>query len=370
MLTSLHRVSPAILVVIASILVSQTGIAQHSDTPESSAAVRYSPEVVAKADAILEAAQLRRAGKSIASTATSEISRNISGLLRAQRDLHRLQQDWKTANDRLKANQNQLQLLNARIGELNLQLARVAGSSVSANNRIVGLIEATRSQIRATIASRDGLKTQADAERAKVMDAETEYAETVLALRQDYETLHEELSKSLQKRETQIALQVMAANFETPSELTAERILQPIDKRLQRIEQEIFRESIPLLVEPSGSLMITAVIGKEPVKMVVDSGASLVVLPAQTAADIGVEVDSDAPELRLVIANGAVINARAVVLPRMRIGSFEAEDVRAAVLEPEAVNAEPLLGMSFLGNFKFEINSSDKTISLLRVATE
>ncbi|TWU36687.1 hypothetical protein Q31b_49690 [Novipirellula aureliae] len=367
--TSPFRAMLAIMVLVASILVSETCVAQPTETPEPSRSVRYSPEVVAKAEAILETAGLRRTGKSIASTETADLSRNITGLLRSQRDLHRLQQDWKAADDRLKANQNQLQLLNARIGELNLQLARIAGSSVSANNRIVGLIEATRAQIRATIIARDGLKTQSDAERTKVMAAETAYAETVLALRQDFEALHEKLSKSLQKRETQVSLQVMAANFETPSELTAEIILQSIDKRLQRIEQEIFRESIPLLVEPSGSLMITAVIGKEPVKMVVDSGASLVVLPAKTAAEIGVQVNSDAPELRLVIANGAVINARAVILPRMRIGNFEAEDVRAAVLEPEAVNAEPLLGMSFLGNFKFEINSSEKTISLLRVAT-
>ena len=56
--------------------------------------------------------------------------------------------------------------------------------------------------------------------------------------------------------------------------------------------------------------------------------------------------------------------------PRVRVGEFEAENVDAAVLDAVATDAEPLLGMSFLGNFKFEINTSAKTLKMLRVNAE
>ena len=68
-----------------------------------------------------------------------------------------------------------------------------------------------------------------------------------------------------------------------------------------------------------------------------------------------------------MLADGRSIAASGVVIPKMRVGLFEVENVDAAVLEPNAVGAEPLLGMTFLGNFKFEIDGPAKTLKLLRV---
>ncbi len=329
---------------------------------------KYSPEVVEKAEKILQGEGLRKSGKSIQPTNSTEISRALTGLTRQQRELKLIQQSWKAAEAKVNANRIQLQQLNAQVGELNLQLARVAGVNVQANNQLVGLIEANRAQIRAAMTNRESLKEQLAAERAKLTEAETSYAETVLAIRADYEKLHEELSKSLQKKETQIALRVMATNFETPQELSAEIILKSIDKRLERVEQEIFRESIPLVPGSGGSLGVTVVVGSKPMYMIVDSGASMVTLPAKSAVELGVEVPVDARQVTLVMADGRTIPARAVILPRVRIGEFEAENVEAAVLDAVATDAEPLLGLSFLQHFKFEINASEKTITLLRVA--
>ncbi|GAA5506775.1 retropepsin-like aspartic protease family protein [Novipirellula caenicola] len=331
---------------------------------------KYSPEVVQKAEKILEAEGLRQSGKTIQPTNATEISRALTSLARQQRELKLIQQSWKAAQAAVDLNRNQLQQMNTQVGELNLQLARVAGVNVQANNRLVGLIEAARSQIRTAMANRTALQEQLAAERAKLTAAETEYAETVLAIRSDYEKLYHSISESLQKKETQIALRVMATNFETPSELSAAIILKSIDKRLERIEQEIFRESIPLTPGSGGALGVTVVVGSKPMHMIVDSGASLVTLPAKTAVELGIEVPVDARQVMLVMADGRTISARAVVLPRVRIGEFEAENVEAAILDPIATDAEPLLGMSFLQHFKFEIDASEKTITLLRVATD
>jgi clan AA aspartic protease (TIGR02281 family) len=117
-------------------------------------------------------------------------------------------------------------------------------------------------------------------------------------------------------------------------------------------------------------LYVTVVIGNRTARMVVGSGASIVSLPSATAGELGITVPSDAPKLRLVLADGRGIPAHGVTIPRVRVGNFEAENVEAAVLDVSAVAAEPLLGMSFLGNFECEIDTVEKTLKLLRVQVE
>ena len=104
--------------------------------------------------------------------------------------------------------------------------------------------------------------------------------------------------------------------------------------------------------------------------MVVDSGAAMVALPSATATELGIKVPLDARVIKLMLADGRTISAHGVTLPRVRIGEFEAENVEAAVLDDVSIQAEPLLGMSFLGNFKFEVDSAGKTLKLLRVKAE
>ena len=170
-------------------------------------------------------------------------------------------------------------------------------------------------------------------------------------------------------KDVKTAIQVMHTNFATPASPTAQSILGALDKRIRRVEKEVFSENIPLDVK-GNSLYVDVVLGKEVVRMVVDSGATMICLPAKLAGDLGIEVPPDARKMRLVLADGRSIPAAGVTLPRVRIGEFEVVDVDAAVLDTTAVNAEPLLGMSFLGQFKFEIDTAERTLKLLRVKAE
>ncbi len=337
--------------------------AQETESQQSS---KYSPDVVAKADKILEDVGLRRSGKSVQSAGTSEISRAISGLAREKRELRLVYQDWKKMADRVVGVRQELQRLNAQYGELNLQLARVAGVDVGANNRIVGLLNATNAKMKALSTERERLKDELNVKRAVLNEAESEYAETVLAIRRDFTAVRNKLAESIADENVKIALQVMNANFETPETVTADKVLASLDKRIQRIEQEIFSESIPLEVERR-SLYVDVVVGKKTTRMVVDSGATMICLPIKTATELGITVPIDAREMNLVLADGRSIPARGVTLPRVRVGEFEVENVEAAVLDAVASDAEPLLGMSFLGNFKFEIDAAEKSLKMLRV---
>jgi aspartyl protease family protein len=354
---------PVWLIGLSLPLLAGALIAQESESP------RYSPEVVAKAEKALNEIGLRRSGKSIQSVGIPAVSRAISGLAREKRELRLVHQDWKKVADQLVSLGQEQQRLNAQYGELNLQLARVAGVDVAANNRIVGLLNATSAKTKEAAAQREQVKEQLQASRKLLDDAEARYAETVIAIRRDYDAARDQLDQTLQQDKMRIALGVMHANFATPQTLTADQILSSLDKRIERIEQEIFSESIGLDAD-QGSLMVDVVVGSKSTRMVVDSGATLVTLPIKTATELGIVVPVDARSMSLVLADGSSIPARGVTLSRVRVGQFEAENVEAAVLDAVATNAQPLLGMSFLSNFKFEIDSSGKTLKMLRVATE
>lgn len=336
---------------------------------QETSSAKYSPEVVAKADKILAAAELRRTGKTIQSTDTTEITRGISGLAREKRKLRLVRQEWQEVVDQLDAIRRELERLNVQVGELNLQLARVRPGDTRSNNRIVGLINASNAQTKVAMDNRVKIKELLASKRALLDDAETKYAETVLAIRRDYKAARERLAASLADEQVKIALQVMQANFGAPEDLDADQILAAVDSRIQRIEEEVFSESIRLEAE-RGSLFVDVVVGKKSVRMVVDSGAALVTLPTRTAVELGVDVPLDARKLKLVQADGREILARAVTLPRVRVGEFEAQNVEAAVLDASASNAEPLLGMSYLSHFKTELDPAGKTLRLLRVVTE
>ena len=101
----------------------------------------------------------------------------------------------------------------------------------------------------------------------------------------------------------------------------------------------------------------------------VDSGATLISLPHKVAVEFDLEPGPSAPTLTLQLANGAEIPAKLVTISEVRVGKFTVKDVECAVLGPEATDAEPLLGMSFLGVFKFEINAQAGTLNMVKLET-
>jgi aspartyl protease family protein len=56
-----------------------------------------------------------------------------------------------------------------------------------------------------------------------------------------------------------------------------------------------------------------------------------------------------------------------VKLASVRVGKFTAENVECVVLGEQAINAPPLLGMSFLGQFKFELDAAQSLLKLVKV---
>lgn len=329
----------------------------------------YSPEVVAKADQVLAEFGLRRSGLSIVAIEASEIQRLLLGLGKPRKSLRGMADALAQSEQQLATAEMEFRVADAQNAQWNLQLAQ-PGIDVRTNNRIVGLINANQTRLRQLTDLQDSLRTTIQQRRKELADAEASYAEVVLAARQDLKRLRETLQPLIDHPQLAIALKVHATNHRTPPTIDLESLLGTVDRKLGQIEAEIFRETIPLDVSSVGALSVNVGINDQNVPMLLDGGAALTVLPADLARRLGVTVPADALPVRLVLADGKTLMARSAVIPTVRVGGFEAEKVAAAVLDPGSEIAHPLLGMSFLGKFKFEIDSAAKELRLLRVAND
>ncbi|HEY5796282.1 MAG TPA: TIGR02281 family clan AA aspartic protease [Bosea sp. (in: a-proteobacteria)] len=86
------------------------------------------------------------------------------------------------------------------------------------------------------------------------------------------------------------------------------------------------------------------------IKMLVDTGASLVALTASDARALGIHLSSSDYKMSLSTANGTVKGAR-VNLREVRLGSILVRNVEAVVL-PDGALSMSLLGTSFLGKLR------------------
>lgn len=334
--------------------------------PQPPKLAAYSDEIVAKADKIFADAGLKRSGMTIVSLEATEINREIANLSKLRRSVKMLADARKATEEQIKFAGEQSRLIDAQNGELSIRLVQVAGDVV-ANSRLVGMINANSVKIRQFDKQRTTLKEKSVAERKALIEAETAYVDAVVAIRNKLNDLQTRLEEPLQAKDLKVALMVYHANYQTPESVDLAELIGPLDRRLKQIEKEVFQETISLETNESGSIFVNVTVGVTTVPMVLDSGASLVILPSETATKLGVSIPPNPQAIRLVLADGRSIAASGVVIPKMRVGLFEVENVEAAVLEPNATFSDALLGMSFLGNFKFEIDGPAKTLKLLRV---
>lgn len=120
------------------------------------------------------------------------------------------------------------------------------------------------------------------------------------------------------------------------------------------------RESVTLAADPRGHFFAEAAINDVPVRSVVDTGASAVVLSAADATRLGLDWRNGARGI-MQTANGTT-PAYQVRLAKVRVGGIELHEVEGVVVEqgPGVV----LLGMSFLN--RVEMKRDGDTMTLIR----
>ena len=113
--------------------------------------------------------------------------------------------------------------------------------------------------------------------------------------------------------------------------------------------------------QPNGQFHATATLNGTPARLLVDSGATAIVLRAEDARGAGIDMDRLSFTTPLATAQGTAYVAR-VRLRRVTVGILAFDDVEAFVAEPGHLNSS-LLGMSFLSRLR-SYDSTDGFLTL------
>lgn len=332
------------LVALALLLAARPVAAADEPTPEAAAL------------AALTAKGLKK-GNSLYLAGEGELKKKLAEENKLKRSLQQSGDTLEAAEQTRAENEEALKLLEGQ-----LILANRNGNA-AANNAIIAELKLRESH------AKDLAKVESEA-RSKANEARDDYITFLVEARKLAEHVQEQYQTLAADEEVVAA--IAALNKATGKTLATAPTpaLKTSLASLKKYEGAMTLEEIPLN-KSANTLTVNAVInGKKTPEMVVDSGSSLILLPAKTANALGIPVPSDATTVRLQLADGREIEGKKFKLQSVRVGKFEVQKVDCAVIGPEFAAAEPLLGMSFLAEFVFKIDADAATLTLTKVGEE
>lgn len=298
----------------------------------------------------------------------SRLRKGLAETTKLKRALIKADKELKAASVQVARNRDATTRLTEANVQLNAQLARITPGDVASNNKLVGLINTNTSQLKLLDAQRKQFAEGFSKIRAAANQAREDYVGHVLGLREIAKAVEAEYQTASTDPQIKTLVDEAAKLRGKQFKLEPTRSFQTSLKQLAKLEQTVLSESIALRKEASTFLASVVVNGKAK-EMIVDSGASLIAIPWKDAKALNVKVKPSDKPIKLQLADGRLITGTLVVLDSVRVGGFTVEKVEAAVLGPEAAFAEPLLGMSYLKHFKFEIKPDESKLTLVRVGS-
>ena len=322
------------------------------------------------AKALLEKKGIRIAGDGLQMPEELELKSGLRDLPKLKKTLLDSGRRVETARRQVDENRAAMNKLVEANRQFNTRLAMVGPTQVTLNNKLVGAIQANEAQLVLMQQQAVTLATQLKAIRSEANQTRETFLEAVLKLRKLADSVAAKYKEASDDPEVTEAVTQLNQAIPGTYVLGESRTLATSIRQLEKLEGQIFSESIPLRAQ-GGTMFASVVIdGQHTQEMVVDSGASLISLPSRVAAQCGIQASPSDPTIILGLADGSQIPGKLVTIQSVRVGQFTAENVQCAILGAEAVNAEPLLGMSFLENFKFEIDAQSSTMTLVEIASD
>jgi len=251
---------------------------------------------------------------------------------------------------------------------LNAQLANV--NDVASNNRLVGAINTLQGQITLAEKSLETLKAREITARSNLNNAREEFVQQVLDLGNLSVQLTKAYESSGNSPEVQASLKKLREDTGKDLTLQPSPAVQSLQRKLAELQTSVQTERITLRRDDNTFYASVVINGKHTAEMVVDTGASLISLPYELAVSMGLKPEARDKQVLLTLADGRSITAHIKTIESVRVGTFVVEDVECAVLGPEAVEAHPLLGMSFLGEFQFHLDAAAGTLGLTQIESD
>ena len=119
------------------------------------------------------------------------------------------------------------------------------------------------------------------------------------------------------------------------------------------------------LTQRGNTLFVNAVLNqKVNANLILDTGCADSQISSRIAAKLGID-RSHGQSIQCVLAGGNVVTGRIVNIREVRLGSVKAYNVKAVLLDQDnTTESDGLLGMSFLNNFTFKIDTKNQELIL------
>jgi aspartyl protease family protein len=142
-------------------------------------------------------------------------------------------------------------------------------------------------------------------------------------------------------------------------EIDGKRRVLKIGQHYRAAPAGVSRQSVTLAADPRGHFVAEGAINGNPVRFLVDTGASTVALPAADAVRLGIDYRKGRPALSSTAAG--VVQIYVVTLDTVKLGPIELTRVEASVIEQGLEIA--LLGMSFLNRVEMKRDGDLMTLT-------
>ena len=356
----IHAVAIAMIVSLGAFAYCRAGEDARKSKPASTADL-----IPADAKATLEEAGLKVTTGGVTLPEEIEFGRSVREAARQKKAMMAADREVYAIQQELDDIQAQMSALKTQHKNLSAELANV--TSAAANNRIVGALNATVGELEELAEKSKTVTDRLKESRNNAGKIRDEFVQELESMRTR--------ADEIQRKWTGLAADstLTEALAAVNMALGAKFALQPATsfaanvRQLKTMEEAVKSDSIKLENE-TNSLWVNVLINdKHKKRMIVDSGATTISLSDKMAREMGLKPDANGTPVRVSLADGRVVPATMVKLDSVRVGKFTVLDVECCVLSPEAPDAPALLGMSFLGQFKFEVDTAQAELKLLKV---
>lgn len=190
---------------------------------------------------------------------------------------------------------------------LNSQLANAR--TVEQNNKLVATINELSDRIE-LMSNSEQIEKNAKDLRAKANQLREKYVDHVLEIRKLHDKLLQDYEELANDSDVKAALEEVSKTTGKPVKLGPSRILLSAGPNIKKIADTVLLEKIALRGGDDKVWYVSVVVNGRPAQeFVLDTGASILSLPAKVAEDLGLEVSASSPTLRLQLADGRVIEA-------------------------------------------------------------
>ncbi len=336
-----------------------TSAAEIDEPPKADAAA------VKSAEAALKQHGLRRQGNMLVLINEPELSKLLNDQKKFKREIVSAGKLLAETLGIERAAQQELNQYRQQRRELNAELQNVR--NVERHNRIVTQINELTARME-EIQEDKSTDNRVKETRQAYSQARERYVQLVLDARKLADKLNDRWDELAHDSQALAAVRQLNEASGKTFALQESKGLANLVRQLEKVEESVLSEAISLRRDGGDTFLVDVTFGgKHTQEMCLDSGASIVILPHAIAQRLELTPGESAEPVILVLADGRTVQAKKIMIDSVRVGKFSVQNVEGAVLPADLKYATPLLGMSFLANFKFDIDPAAATLTMTRV---